>query len=58
MTDKIAVIGFGNIASAIVSPLLDNKLIQPENVFCVVKTEKSLETVSYTHLTLPTSAIV
>ena len=43
MTDKIAVIGFGNIASAIVTPLLDNKLIQPENVFCVVNTEKSLE---------------
>jgi len=43
VTDKIAVIGFGNIASAIVTPLLDNKLIQPENVFCVVNTEKSLE---------------
>ena len=57
MTDKIAVIGFGNIANAIVTPLLDNKLIQPENVFCVVNTEKSLENikinykpVSYTHL--------
>ena len=45
MTDKIAIIGFGNIASAIVTPLLDNKLIQPENVFCVVKTEKSLENI-------------
>ena len=33
MTDKIAIIGFGNIASAIVTPLLDNKLIQPEHVF-------------------------
>ncbi len=43
MTDKIAIIGFGNIASAIITPLLDNKLIQPENVFCVVNTEKSLE---------------
>jgi len=43
VTDKIAIIGFGNIASAIVTPLLDNKLIQPENVFCVVKSEKSLE---------------
>ena len=43
MTDKIAVIGFGNIASAVVTPLLDNKLIQPENVFCLVNTEKSLE---------------
>ena len=41
MTDKIAVIGFGNIASAIVTPLLDDKLIQPENVFCIVNTEKT-----------------
>ena len=45
MTDKIAIIGFGNIASAIVTPLLDNKLIQPENVFCIVNTEKSLENI-------------
>ena len=45
MTDKIAIIGFGNIASAIVTPLLDNKLIQPENVFCVVNSEKSLENI-------------
>ena len=51
VTDKIAVIGFGNIASAIVTPLLDNKLIQPENVFCVVNTEKSLEKIknNYKH---------
>ena len=45
MTDKIAVIGFGNIANAIVTPLLDKKLIQPEDVFCLVKTEKSLENI-------------
>ena len=43
MTDKIAVIGFGNIANAIVTPLLDKNLIHPENVYCVVKSEKSLE---------------
>jgi len=43
VTDKIAIIGFGNIASAIVTPLFDNKLIQPEHVFCVVNSEKSLE---------------
>jgi len=51
VTDKIAIIGFGNIASAIVTPLLDNKLIQPENVFCVVNTEKSLENIkkNYKH---------
>ena len=51
MTDKIAIIGFGNIASAIVTPLLDNKLIQPEHVFCVVNSEKSLENIkkNYKH---------
>ena len=43
MTDKIAIIGFGNIANAIITPLLDKKIIQPENVFCLVKSEKSLE---------------
>jgi len=45
VTDKIAVIGFGNIANAIITPLLDKKLIQPENVFCVVNSEKSLENI-------------
>ena len=45
MTEKIAIIGFGNIASAIVTPLLDKKLIEPENVYCVVKSEKSLESI-------------
>ena len=45
MTDKIAIIGFGNIAKAIITPLLDNNLIQPEDVYCVVKSEKSLENI-------------
>ena len=45
MTDKIAIIGFGNIANAIITPLLDKKLIQPENVYCVVKSKKSLENI-------------
>jgi len=51
VTEKIAIIGFGNIANAIITPLLDNKLIQPENVFCVVNTEKSLENIkkNYKH---------
>ena len=43
--DKIAIIGFGNIAKAIITPLLDKKLIQPENVYCVVNSEKSLENI-------------
>ena len=45
MTDKIAIIGFGNIAKAIITPLLEKKLIQPENVYCVVNSEKSLENI-------------
>ena len=40
---KIAIIGFGNIAKAIITPLLDKRLIQEENVYCVVNSEKSLE---------------
>ena len=51
MTEKIAIIGFGNIAKAIVTPLLDKKLIQPNNIFCVVNSEKSLENIkkNYKH---------
>ncbi|MDC2976851.1 pyrroline-5-carboxylate reductase [Prochlorococcus sp. AH-736-E02] len=45
MIDKIAIIGFGNIANAIITPLLDKNLIQPENVYCVVKSKKSLENI-------------
>ena len=51
MTEKIAIIGFGNIANAIITPLLEKKLIQPENVYCVVNSEKSLENIkkNYKH---------
>ena len=45
MTDKIAIIGFGNIANAIITPLLDKKLIHPENIFCVVNSGKSVENI-------------
>ena len=45
MIDKIAIIGFGNIANAIITPLLDKKIIKPENVFCVVKSKKSFENI-------------
>jgi len=45
VTNKIAIIGFGNIANAIITPLLDKKLIKPENVFCLVNSEKSLENI-------------
>ena len=51
MKDKIAIIGFGNIAKAIITPLIDKNLIQPENVYCVVNSEKSLENIkkNYKH---------
>ena len=43
MTRNIAVIGFGNIAKAIITPLLDKKLLEPKDVYCIVNTKKSLE---------------
>jgi len=43
--DKIAIIGFGNIAKAIITPLLDKKLIESENIFCLVQSKKSLENI-------------
>ena len=51
MTDKIGIIGFGNIAKAIITPLLDKNLIQPENIYCVVNSQKSLENIkkNYKH---------
>ena len=45
MTDKIAIIGFGNIAKAIITPLLDKKLIESEDIYCVVNSEKSLKNI-------------
>ncbi len=45
MTNKIAVIGFGNIAKAIITPLFDKKLLKPEDVYCLVNTKKSLENI-------------
>ena len=43
MTRNIAVIGFGNIAKAIITPLLDKKLLDPKDVYCLVNTKKSFE---------------
>ena len=45
MTNKIAVIGFGNIAKAIITPLFDKKLLNPKDVYCLVNTKKSLENI-------------
>ena len=43
MKHQLGVIGFGNIAKAIVTPLLKNKLLKPEEIFCLVRSKKSLE---------------
>ncbi len=45
MTSKIAVIGFGNIAKAIITPLFDRKLLNPKDIYCLVNTKKSLENI-------------
>ena len=45
MISKIAVIGFGNIAKAIITPLFDQNLLNPEDVYCIVNTKKSLENI-------------
>ena len=43
MTIKIAVIGFGNIAKAIITPLLEKNLISPEDIYCLVNSKESVE---------------
>ena len=43
MNCQIGVIGFGNIAKAIITPLLEKKIIKPEDLHCVVNSKKSLE---------------
>ena len=43
MPNKIAIIGFGNIAKAIVTPLLDKKILDPKDVYCLVNSKRSLE---------------
>ncbi len=45
MTYKIAVIGFGNIAKAIITPLLEKKIINPSDIYCLVNSKKSLENI-------------
>ena len=49
MSYKLGVIGFGNIAQAIITPLLDNDIINPENVICLVKTKESLDFLKKTY---------
>tara|TARA_Y100000991_G_scaffold127527_1_gene96058 strand:+ start:188 stop:1006 length:819 start_codon:yes stop_codon:yes gene_type:complete len=45
VTSKIAVIGFGNIAKAIITPLLDKNLLNPNDIYCLVNTKKSLDNI-------------
>tara|TARA_Y100001978_G_scaffold15953_1_gene12390 strand:- start:3190 stop:4002 length:813 start_codon:yes stop_codon:yes gene_type:complete len=42
---KLGVIGFGNIAQAIITPLLQQNLIKPNEVICLVNSKKSFENI-------------
>tara|TARA_B100000212_G_scaffold299019_1_gene243519 strand:- start:621 stop:1433 length:813 start_codon:yes stop_codon:yes gene_type:complete len=42
---KLGVIGFGNIAQAIITPILDQKLIKKNEVICIVNSKKSFENI-------------
>ena len=45
MNFKIGVIGFGNIAKAIITPLLEQKILLPEEIICLVNSKNSFENV-------------
>ncbi len=45
MTLKLGVIGFGNIAKAIITPLLEQGILQPEEIICLVNSKKSFENI-------------
>ncbi len=45
MSYKLGVIGFGNIAKAIITPILDQKLIKENEVICLVNSQKSFENI-------------
>ena len=45
MSYKIGVIGFGNIAKAIITPLLDKKIINPDQIYCSVRSKKTFENI-------------
>jgi len=40
---KLGVIGFGNIAQAVITPLLEKNILQPEEIICLVKSKESFE---------------
>ncbi len=43
MNFKIGVIGFGNIAKAIITPLLETNFIKPEQIICLVNSKKTFD---------------
>ena len=45
MSFKLGVIGFGNIAKAIVTPLLEKNILQPDQIICLVNSKKSFENI-------------
>lgn len=45
MSYKLGIIGFGNIAKAIVNPLLEKNYLDPDQVYCLVKSSKSLDNI-------------
>jgi len=49
VSNTLGIIGFGNIAKAIVTPLLEKKILNPDQVLCLVKSEKSLENIKNTY---------
>ena len=51
MKYNLGVIGFGNIARAIVTPILDKKLLEPSQIFCLVRSKSTYENIkeSYNH---------
>ncbi len=51
MSYKLGVIGFGNIAKAIITPLLDKQILKSEEIFCVVNSKNSCEHIkkNYSH---------
>ena len=51
MLNKIGIIGFGNIAKAIISPLIESDFVNSNQVYCLVKSQKSFDEIrnSYPH---------
>ena len=43
MSYKLGIIGFGNIAKAVINPLLESNFINPDQIFCLVKSNKSFD---------------